>query len=65
MVDKKRCIGCGLCVAIAPDVFYLKKIDNQIIALPNEDYDRTKEKENIQDAIEGCPTVAIREEAKN
>lgn len=57
-VDKNLCIGCGACQAIEPSVFELeddglaKAIDTEI----NDDI-----KENVMDAIEGCPTSAISE----
>lgn len=57
-VDKNLCIGCGACQAIEPSVFELeddglaKAIDTEI----KEDI-----KENVIDALEGCPTSAISE----
>lgn len=57
-VDKNLCIGCGACQAIVPEVFELeddglaKAIDGEI----NDDL-----KEEVTDALEGCPTSAISE----
>lgn len=57
-VDKSLCIGCGACQAVAPSVFELeddglaKAIDEEI----QEDI-----KEDVMDALEGCPTSAISE----
>lgn len=57
-VDKNLCIGCGFCQATEPSVFEIeddglaKAIDTEI----NDDV-----KENVMDAIEGCPTSAISE----
>lgn len=57
-VDKNLCIGCGACQSIEPSVFELeddglaKAIDTEI----NKEI-----KENVMDAIEGCPTSAISE----
>ena len=51
-VDKNKCIGCGACTAIAPDVFEFdddglaKAVSNTV----NED---------VKTAAEGCPTEAI------
>lgn len=51
-VDKNKCIGCGACTAIAPDVFEFdddglaKAVNNNI----NDD---------VKTAAEGCPTEAI------
>ena len=51
-VDKEKCIGCGACTAVAPDVFEfdddgLAKATNNVI---NDD---------VKNAAEGCPTEAI------
>ena len=57
-VDKNLCIGCVACQAIEPSVFEIeddglaKAIDTEI----NDDV-----KENVIDALEGCPTSAISE----
>ena len=60
-VNQEACIGCGACQAIAPSVFEFNE----------EGYAETKEetnlldtmdeevKENVIDALEGCPTSAI------
>lgn len=58
-VVKDNCIGCGACQAIAPNVFELgddglsKAIVNPV---PEADEDDCKE------AIDSCPTDAIKEE---
>lgn len=60
-VNDEACIGCGACMAIASDVFEINdeglakaKEDNNII--DNMD---SKLKEDVMDAVEGCPTSAI------
>ena len=68
-VDKNLCIGCGACQSIEPSVFELeddglaKAIDTEINGLAKAiDTEINKEiKENVMDAIEGCPTSAISE----
>lgn len=55
-IDKNRCIGCGLCVFIAPDVFELgddgkSRIKNGV--------DLEKNKELITQAKENCPAQGI------
>ncbi len=51
-VDKDKCIGCGACTAIAPDVFEFdddglaKSVKNEINA-------------DVKTAAENCPTEAI------
>lgn len=60
-VNDEACIGCGACMAIASDVFEINdeglaevKEDNNII--DNMD---SELKEDVMDAVEGCPTSAI------
>ena len=57
-VDKNLCIGCGACQAIEPSVFELED-DGLAKAIDTEINDSVKE--NVMDAIEGCPTSAISE----
>lgn len=57
-VDKNLCIGCGACQAIEPSVFKLDK-NGQAEAINEEINDEVKE--NVIDALEGCPTSAISE----
>jgi ferredoxin len=52
-IDKKLCIGCGTCVAIAPEIFDLGKDGKAYVKNP-------KGKGNIQDAINSCPVGAIK-----
>jgi ferredoxin len=57
-VDQDACIGCELCVATAPDVFEMND-EGKAHAVA----DTTEEnKESVQEAIDGCPVGAIREE---
>lgn len=51
-VDKTKCIGCGACTAIAPDVFEFDD-DGLAKAVKNEIND------DVKTAAEGCPTEAI------
>lgn len=52
-VDQDKCIGCGLCVAICPEVFQLGEDGKSHVVgeCPNE--------AKCQEAIGSCPTVAI------
>lgn len=54
-VDQNTCIGCGLCISIAPDVFRMNDDDKA------ESYQNaTPENESmVQDAISSCPVSAI------
>ena len=51
-VDKNKCIGCGACTAIAPDVFEFDD-DGLVKAVKQEVND------DVKTAAEGCPTEAI------
>ena len=54
-VDQNLCIGCGLCVSAAPDVFEMNT-DGKAIAFA----DTTEaNKDSVQSAINGCPVSAI------
>ena len=57
-VDKNLCIGCGACQAIEPSVFEIED-DGPATAIDTEINDDVKE--NVIDALEGCPTSAISE----
>ncbi|MDA3793119.1 MAG: ferredoxin [Elusimicrobia bacterium] len=58
-IDKELCIGCELCVQIAGDVFGMDDEDKaEIIGKVTED-----NKDDVNDAIESCPTEAIIKES--
>ena len=54
IVDQKSCIGCGLCLALAPKIFRLGK--NGKCQVINQSAGSEKE---IQEAIVSCPVRAI------
>lgn len=51
-VDESKCIGCGACVAIAPENFDFNEEGYSTVI-----NDNTNEK--VQDALEACPVFAI------
>jgi ferredoxin len=53
-VDKKTCIGCGSCVAIASKTFALSDDGKAIVINPSGDLDDV-----IQQAVDGCPVGSI------
>lgn len=54
-VDKDKCIGCGMCINIAPEVF---ELDTDGLAHSKENVgDEFKDKG--MEALENCPTDAI------
>lgn len=61
-VNKDICIGCGACTAIANGYF---EIGDNGLAEVNDIFQEKdvpeNEEENVQDAIDSCPTSAIEE----
>ena len=60
-VNQEVCIGCGACQAIAPSVFEFNeegyaeaKEETNVLDTMDEQL-----KEDVMDALEGCPTGAI------
>jgi len=54
IVDGNKCIGCGLCESLCPEIFELK--NGKSIA---KEGNIEKNKECIEEAISSCPTQAI------
>ena len=52
-IDKKKCIGCGSCVAICPDIF---ETDGDKVKVKKSKTD----KECAKEAADSCPTQAIK-----
>ena len=64
-VDQEKCIGCGACTAIASEVFSFD--DDERVVKTEEDnniLDNMSEelKNDVLDALDGCPTSAIYKE---
>lgn len=57
-VNKEKCIGCGYCTSVCPDVFELGADGKSKI---KEGADFEKNKGCIKEAKEGCPARAIEE----
>ena len=53
-VDSQKCIGCGVCVTIAPKSFRLNNEGKSSPIEPAGDEEKT-----IREAIESCPVEAI------
>jgi ferredoxin len=56
-VDKSKCIGCGLCVSIAPEAFEMKDDGYSYPKDPNAD---KKFGKKVKEAAEACPVKAIK-----
>jgi len=52
-VDEEKCIGCGACAAICPDVFEMGNEGKSVVKEEETD------KECAKDAAESCPVDAI------
>ena len=59
-IDQEKCIACGTCVAICPEVFVMK--DNGKVEVKDDlkGKDVAKElEEKVREAHDGCPATAI------
>lgn len=57
-VNQDKCIGCGYCTSVCPDVF---ELGNNGKSQVKEDANAEKNKSCIKEAMEGCPVGAIEE----
>lgn len=55
-VDKKKCLGCGVCISLCPEVFELEDGKSKV----KEKVDLKKHKDSIKEAIQICPVQAIK-----
>ena len=55
-VNKEKCIGCGQCVNIAPQVF---EFDEDHKSRVKEGADLKKNEREIEEAKESCPMAVI------
>jgi ferredoxin len=55
-VNKEKCIGCGLCVSLCPDVFEIGE-DGKSQIISGADFD--KNEKCVKEAREGCPVSAV------
>lgn len=55
-VNRDACIGCGACAAICDSVF---EIDDEGISTVVDENVSEEKQEEVQDAVDSCPTGAI------
>ena len=60
IIDEDACLGCGICVGIAPEVFQLSSESHAIVLLNQVPQIYWKA---VKDAYEQCPEEAISIEA--
>lgn len=53
-VDTSRCIGCGMCAYVAPDVFRIEGKFSTVLAQPEK-----AQAGRVSTAANGCPVNAI------
>jgi len=61
IVVKDKCVGCGACTAIAPEVF---SMDDEGFAVAKDSDDNSSDNSSVIEAMESCPTNAIIEKNK-
>jgi len=52
VVDKEKCIGCGLCVSLCPEVFELGEDGKSQVK-------NSQGTCNLEEVVESCPVEAI------
>lgn len=55
-INRETCIGCGVCVALAPDYFQL---DEEGKSVPKKEVVDEKDEEIVRTAAQSCPTGSI------
>jgi ferredoxin len=55
-IDQEKCIGCGLCPALAPEIFGMDYEQGKAI-IKKQPSEIT---ENIQSTADSCPVAAIK-----
>lgn len=60
-VNKEKCLICGMCASIVPEVFEFN--DEGFVEANNKNITEENKKE-IKEAIENCPVGAIEEDKK-
>lgn len=54
-VNKEKCIGCGLCANLCPDVFKMVEAKSKV----KDEVNLEEHQSCIEEAVNGCPTSAI------
>ena len=62
VVDQDKCIGCGTCVALYPEIFELNGEGKAEVKF--KEFKDSSWQSKIEEAIESCPVEAIGSEEK-
>lgn len=57
VVDRTKCTGLGICESIAPEVFEVNE-NGDLVVLEEEVAEDARAE--MEQAVEGCPTFALR-----
>ena len=57
-INKEKCLGCGLCESMCPEVFELRSDGKSYVKNPNG-CKNEKESCNCKDVAAACPVQAI------
>ncbi|HOK17428.1 MAG TPA: ferredoxin [Candidatus Paceibacterota bacterium] len=55
-INRNKCLGCGMCVNLCPEVFELKNGKSSL----KEKVNSEKYKDCVREAIQNCPVQAIK-----
>lgn len=53
-VDRERCVGAAMCVAVAPETFMIDAQGKAVVIIHSAD-----EAERVRQAAEECPAAAV------
>ncbi len=58
-IDKEKCIGCGSCTAVCPELFELSGEDNKAQVKEKTEGEAEMSDKCAQEAVDICPVQAI------
>ena len=58
-IDQEKCIGCGSCTAVCPELFELAGEDNKAQVKEKKQVEAGTNDKCVQEAVDICPVQAI------
>lgn len=58
-IDQEKCIGCGSCTAVCPELFKLGGEDNKALVKEKKQSEAGMNDKCAQEAVDICPVQAI------